>query len=110
VEAQHGNAEAILHFRIELGVRELVRDHLAAAGEADGRAEVAAVLVLEIDTVAAARRIAVDAAHESCAGLAETAPDFDVVAAREVEAAVVEPPWHVDVSAADAFLVMHDVI
>ena len=39
-------------------------------------------------------------------GWLESAADFDMVAAREVELLVVEPPRHVDVHAADAVLVV----
>ena len=35
VEAQHRDAPLVLHLRVELGVAVLVRDHLAAAVEAD---------------------------------------------------------------------------
>src|SRR4030095_1668142 len=48
MEAQRGNAPAILHARIDLAVRILVRNHLAAAGQADERAVVAAHVLLAL--------------------------------------------------------------
>ena len=58
VEAQHRDAPLVLHLGIELAVGVLVRDHLAAAGELDERAVVAARVFLELAAVAAARRAA----------------------------------------------------
>ena len=54
VEPQHRDAPPIDDARIDLAVRVVVRDHLAAAGEADGRAVEAPVVVLQRLAVAAA--------------------------------------------------------
>src|SRR5690606_8168135 len=106
VEAQHGNAPSVDDVRIDLAVALLARDHLAAAGKADHRAVVAPVVVLELPAPAAARRVALDTVQYAVARHVEAATDLDVIAAREVERAVVEPPWHVDVAAAGAVLVV----
>src|SRR5439155_24706860 len=60
--------------------------------------------------VAALAGKALDATHEAVARRIEPATDLDVVAAREVELLVVEPPGHVEVHAADTILVVRDVI
>ena len=104
VEAQHRDAPLVDHVRIDLAVAVLARHLLAAAGEVDERAVVAAVLVLEVGAVAAAAalRVVLDAAAEAVAGHAEAAAELDVVAAREAERLVVAPPRDVEVHAADA--------
>ena len=117
VEAQHRDAPLVDDARVDLAVAVLVRDHLAAPGEADRRAVEPAVVVLEL--LCRSRRprgrpistpCTVDAAHEAGAGHAAAAADLDVVAAREVELLVVEPPRHVEVRAADAVLVVRHVV
>src|SRR3989449_7768160 len=56
VEAQHRYAPLVHGARVELAIRVVVRDHLAAAREADRGAVIAAVVVFELLAVAAARR------------------------------------------------------
>ena len=51
-----------------------------------------------------------NAAHEAVARHAPAAPDLDVVAAREVERPVFEPPRHVEMHAAHAVVVVRHVI
>src|SRR4029079_9785565 len=100
METQRGDAPAILHARIDLAVRILVRNHLAAARQADERAVVATHVLFEFATVAAGEgghgSHAVDARH------APAAARLDVIAARETELArvLVEPPRRIDVNAA----------
>ena len=53
VEAQYGNAPLVLYLWIELAVGLLVRDHLAAAVEADEGSVVASGVFLELLAVAA---------------------------------------------------------
>src|SRR3989442_13705899 len=95
MEAQHRNTPTVHRAGIDLAVAVVVRDHLAATGESDRGAVVAAVVVLELLPVAAARRVAMDAAHEPVGRRVGAAPDLDVVTAREVELLVVQPPRHV---------------
>src|SRR2546429_2838454 len=92
VEPQHRNAPAVYGARVDLAVGVVVGNHLAAAREPDGGAVVATIVVLELLAVAAARRIALNPAHESVARLVRPAPDLDVVATREVELLVFGPP------------------
>ena len=81
VEPQHRDAPAILHLRIDLAEGLLVRDHLAAARQADRRAVLVADRLLHREAVAFG---AVDDAGERAdARHAVAAADFDVVAARE---------------------------
>src|SRR5262249_27253522 len=105
VEAPDGDAPLVHDRRGDVAVAVVVRDHLAAAREADGRAAAAAVVVLQRLAVAAAVP-AVDLAHDAVARHAAAAPDLDVVAAGEVELAVVEPPRHVQMEATRAVLVV----
>src|SRR6478736_1496891 len=106
VEAQHGNAPAINNGRIDFKERVLVRNHLASAGEAHGRSVIAATVVLEGLAVSAARWISVDAPASAQTRHAAAAAKLDVIAARETELRVVEPPRHIEMCAACAVLVM----
>ena len=54
VEAQHRDAELVLHRRIEIGVAVFVGNHFAAPGEVDERAVIAARVLLEFAAVTAA--------------------------------------------------------
>ena len=111
VETQNRDSVFVLHHRIELTVALVVGHHLPAPGKVHVRSRVPAVVVLQRFAVAAAGWIALDAAEESVAGrTGEATPNFDVVAAREVELPVVDPPRHVDVISADAVLVVRDVV
>src|SRR5450759_351771 len=98
MEAEHGNSVLVLHDRIELSIALVVRNHLPPTGEVDACAIVAAVVFLEGLAIPAARGRALDSAPESVAGRIQPATDFDVVAAREIELLVVDPPRHVAVS------------
>src|SRR6185503_16883255 len=73
VEAQHGNAETVNGRGIELAVRVLVRNHLAASVEADRRAVILAIVGLELLAVAAAVH-SLNAAAEPGARLTGAAP------------------------------------
>src|SRR5690606_40445004 len=106
VEPERRDAPAVLHLGIDLAEAPLVGDHLAAAREPDGGAVEAAVGILERLAIAAELRIGLDPAHEPVRRHAPPAPDLDVVAAGEIELAVVEPPGTVQVPAADAVLVV----
>jgi hypothetical protein len=110
MEAKDRDAPLVHHGGIELGVALVVRDLLAAAREADRRAVIAAIIVLQLRAVPAGVRIILDSAHESVRRRSHPAADLDVVAAREVELLVVEPPGHVDVHTADAVLVVRHVV
>src|SRR5947208_606914 len=110
VKPQHRNAPAVHRARVDLAVGVVVGNHLAAAREADRGAVIAAIVVLELLAVAAARRIALNPAHESVARHVRPAPDLDVVAAREVELLVLEPPRHVQMHPAHAVVVVRDVV
>ena len=65
VKPQHRDPPAVHHVGIDLAVRGVVGNHLAAPREADGGAVQAPVLVLERRAVSAAGGVAVDAAHEA---------------------------------------------
>src|SRR6185437_11988022 len=107
VEPEHRDAILVLHNRIDLAVALVVGNHLAASGHVDRRAGVAAVVFLESFSIAATRRVALDAAHESVTRRAREAPAvLDVISAREIELLVVDPPRCVNVQAADAVLVV----
>ena len=110
VEAEHRDAELVDHVRVDLRIALLVRDLLAAPGETDRRAVVAAVVLLELRPVAAGTGESLDATAEAVRRLPQPTIDFDVIPAREVELLVIEPPGHVHVHAADAVLVVRDVI
>src|SRR3989449_8656030 len=110
MKAQHGDAPAVHRVGVDLAVAVVVRDLLAASGEPDYRAIVATVHVLEVLPVAPAARIALDPAHEPGRRLLAPAPHLDVVAAREVELCVVEPPRHVEVHPTHAVLVVRHAI
>src|SRR5690606_3213843 len=94
VKAQRRDTPSVLAVRVDLAVRMLVRNHLAASRQADERAVVTPHVLLELAAVPAGetrqRRHAADARH------AASAAHFDVIAAREVELArvllLVEPP------------------
>src|SRR5439155_16863305 len=101
MEAQHGNAPLIDDVRIDLAVRVVVRDHLAAAGEVHGCAVEAAVVVLQRLAVAADAVEALNAAHEAESGRRSfAAAELDVIAAREIQLLSIEPPRHVEMRAA----------
>src|SRR5688572_33036770 len=110
VEAKHRDSEAVDDIRIELAVRVVVRDHLAAPLEADRGAVVLPVVLFQLHSVSAAGRIAVNPAHEARARLSHTTTYLDVVSARKIELLVVEPPRHVDVHSACAILVVPGMI
>jgi hypothetical protein len=110
VKAEHRYSPPVDDRGIELTIRVRVGNHLTATRKADRRAVVLPVVVLELLAVAAARWIALDPAHEARFGLPQAAPHLDVIAAGKIELRVVQPPWHVDVHAADAILVMRNMI
>src|SRR3989454_264282 len=82
VESQHGDAPPVHRAGVDLAVAVVVRDHLAAAREADRGAVVAAVVVLELLAGAAARGGAGNPPPEAVGRHLRAAPDFRVVAAR----------------------------
>src|SRR5207244_12639237 len=96
MEAQHRNAELIDHVRIDVTVAIVVGNHLAASGKADGRRVVFAIVVLELLAVAAGSVDAMDPAEDAVRRRAAPAADLDVIAPREVEPLVIEPPRHVE--------------
>jgi hypothetical protein len=110
VEAKHRDAPLVDDARIDIAVAVVVRELLAAPREADRRAVEAPVIILELLPVAAGTRIALNASHESVRGLREAPPNLDVIPTWEIQLLVVEPPRHVDVPAADAILVMRDMV
>jgi hypothetical protein len=110
VESKHGNSKPVADGRVYLAVTVIVGNHLAATLEVDRRAVVAAIVLLELHAVSAARRIVMDPAHEPRSGLANSAADFDVIPPGEIELAVVEPPRHVDVHATGAVFIVSRVI
>src|SRR6266550_4812635 len=102
VEAQDGNSKTIDNVRIDLAVGVVVRNHLAASRESDRRAIVSAVIVFQLFSVTAARRIPLDSSSETRTRLGEPSPNLDVISAREIELLVVEPPRHVHVHSTGA--------
>src|SRR5260221_9950178 len=74
VEAQHGNSKSIDNVRIDLAIRVVVRNHLAASRESDRRAVVSAVIVLELFPITAAGRIPLNSSSETRAWLREPSP------------------------------------
>ena len=106
MEAQHRDAPLVDALGIDLAIGILVRDHFAAAGEADVRA------VILVDVVFQLLCRSPDAARTTPWNVpdlrhAEAAADLDVIAAREILVLiVVEPPRHIDVHAADAVRVV----
>ena len=111
MEPQNGDAVGVDHVRIEVAVGVVVRNHLATTGEAHGRAEVLAVIVFELLAVPALAVEPLDAAHDpECGRAAAAAAELDMVAAREIELLVIDPPGHVQMHAADAVLVVRDAI
>ena len=105
VEAEHGDAPFVHDSRIDFAVAAVVGNHLAAPREPDVRAVVAAIVVLELLAVPAAVPL-LDPAAEARLRQPRAAPHLDVVAAREVELLVVEPPRHVDVHPAHTVVIM----
>src|SRR6266542_4104323 len=110
VEAEHGDSPFVHDVGIDLAVAAVVGNHLAAAGEAHVGAVIAAIVLLELFPVAAARWVAVNSAHEAVVRHVGAAPHLDVIAAREVELLVVQPPRHVDVHSSHTVVIMRDVI
>ena len=90
--------------------RLVVRDHLAASREAHQRSIEAAVVFFERLAVATATGEQFDAVERPEPRHVASAAGLDVVAAREVELPVVEPPRHVDVHAARAVLVVRNAV
>src|SRR5690606_27052374 len=86
VEAKHGDAPLVLHVRIDFAVAIVVGDHVAAAREAHEGAVIAAGLLLELPSVAAARDplITSPRAH---AGHAPAGGELDVIPAGKIELA-----------------------
>src|SRR3981081_722644 len=86
MESQHGNSPFVLDPRIDLAVRALIRDHLAATAEANERPVVPANVFLESPPVTAAGE-----PFEASPGIevrhAAAASKLDVVAAREAKIA-----------------------
>src|SRR5205814_6298950 len=110
VKAEYGDAVFVLDRRIQLAIALVVRNHLAAAGEVDVRPVESAIFFLQRLSVTPAAGIALDAAHETIARRVESAANLDMVATREIELLVVNPPRHVDVVSPDAVLVVRNVI
>src|SRR3989442_6435149 len=110
MEAQHGDAPAVHRIGVDVAVAVVVRNLLAASGEADHRAIGATVRVLEVLPVTPAARVPLDPAHEAGGWLIAPAPYLDVVAAGEIELRVVEPPGHVEVHPAHAVLVVRHAV
>ena len=111
MKPQDRDAVRVHHAWIDVAVGVVVRDHFAAAGEADGRSEVPAVIVLELLAVAALAVEPLDPAHDAeCGGAAPAAAELDVVAAWKIELPVVEPPRTVQVHPADAILVVRHAV
>src|SRR3989449_986293 len=79
VEPQHGDPPPVHGARIDLAIAVVIRDHLAAAREADRGAVVAAVVVPWLFSVAPPRRGGGDAAHETFSRPPRAAPHFPVV-------------------------------
>src|SRR5207244_9471499 len=82
----------------------------AAAREVHGRRIVVAVVGLELLAVATDTVQPLDPTQDAVARLMAAAADLDVIAAREIELGVVEPPRHVEMHTADAVLVVRDAV
>src|SRR5207248_6157529 len=94
---------------VHFAVTVLVGNHFATTGEPDVRAVVATVVVLELLAVSASL-LTLDPATEPGLGEPGAAPHLDVVAPREIQLLVVEPPGHVHVHPAHAVVIVGDGI
>ena len=105
MEAQDGDAPLVLHGRIEFAEGVFVRNHLAAAGEADAGAILLTDLFLVALAVARAGPAGAQAGHPS------SGAELDVVAAGKAELAgiLIQPPRDIDVGPR-AFFIMHGKI
>src|SRR6202021_3327951 len=107
--AQHRNAPFVRNGRIDLAVGIFVRDHFAASGEAHERSIVATRILFELLAIAAAGE-AFDPVQRAGARHAPAAAEFNVIAARESQLALllvlISPPGRVKRVSARAVLVL----
>src|SRR5215468_4594495 len=104
MEAQHRNAPLIDEAGVELAIGIGVWDHLAAPGES----EIGAVLLPQALFQRESITFAVVAGiveHANSRHVA-SAPQFDVIAAREIVFPIKLPPRHIHVQAADSIVVV----
>ena len=94
VEPKDGNAEFILHLRIEIGVTVFIGDHFAACGKPDIRSIITAGIFLELRSITSATQII---RHRIIATRhIARATHFNVIASRKIQLAglllLIQPP------------------
>src|ERR1700684_3500323 len=104
MEPQHRDAPFVAYLRIDLAVAIWIRNHLPTARKSNERAVVGATLLLQRRTITLV--FFADAGELAYARHVPASAELDVITAQEVILAVVFPPWHIQVHATRAVMVV----